>query len=176
MGTSTTKIKKMSETITIYSPVFSIHFEDANFSELCTVSAICLGSTGVEQDAVVALKLAILERLKELVSPSDDEVKRIQAANTAAELALVLDIKSHAEFVSPKEKQEYCKKNLNSISYEHTVWIDFKLNKQVIKLPPGKVLVAQSLCNKVDMLLAQVGSKPDWVNDDPFSVKRPRIN
>ena len=164
----------MSDTITIYSPVFTIHFEDPNYSELHTVPAMCLA----EADAVVALRNAILKRLQEHVDLSDAEVKRIQSASSVKELALVFDIKSCAEIVSLslEEKKEYVNKNPSNICYEHTVWVDFKINKQSIQLPPGKVLVAQSLCDKFDSFVAQFGFQADWDNDDPSCVKRQRIN
>ena len=142
-GSLNYKNQKMSDTITIYSPVFSICFEDPDDSELYTVPAGCMA----EADAVVALRNSILKQLQEFIELSDAEVERIQQSNTAKELALVLGIKSCAEFVTAEDT----KNNQSSICYEHTMWVDFKLNKQEIKLP----------------------SKPD---DKPESPKRQRIN
>jgi hypothetical protein len=121
----------MSDTISIYSPVFSICFEEPDDAELYTVPAVCSG----EGDAVAALRNAILKQLQEFIELSDAEVKRVEKVNTAKELALVFSIKSCLEYATAVEIKEYTNNNASSICYKHTIWVDFKLNKQEIKLP-----------------------------------------
>jgi len=133
----------MSDTITMFSPVFTLYIQYPG--QRVTLNAVPYAYE--EEEAVVALGRAILDAIQDLDIALDPQIRQqIQEAKTEVELSDALDGES---------------------------WVTFYLNKQVIKLPPGQVIVAKSACDKVDKYLGDFYFKTNWVNGD---VKHHGIN
>jgi len=146
---------KMSEsTITIFSPVFTIHFDEPDESYLQVIPYAYN-----EEKAVTALGRAIIKFIQEEleINLSAEEIQQVEQSNTAEKLRNVFNTG-----------------NINGISYQHMFWVDFKLNKQVIKLPSDpsdKVVLSKRMFNEVEEFLGKFSDLLDQVN-----AKRARIN